>query len=183
MPRKSYPHTCQLRQCGKKFTSNSPKSKFCSEGCKQRNHRIEHGSAPDRHQGNANGARTKADQTITLICAYCEEEFTRDGNAAGNSVYCSDAHKAAAYRERQGYLLSFKMELELKIMYRNAQNGRNSWVTPRTATALIDRELIIRDTALFKTGYKLTEKGMEVAKRIADEHERQLLEGKGTRVQ
>lgn len=174
---RTYNHTCQLPQCGKKFVSGSPKSKFCSDACKVRNHRIQHGSAPDRHQGNTNGAQTKAQQVITLICEHCGKEFTRDGNAAGNSLYCSDAHKAAAYRERRGYLLSRAMEFSLKDLLRR----RGAWISPRTAAALIDRGLIKADEQN-RWAYQLTEKGQEIAQDIAFKHEHRLLEGKGTPV-
>lgn len=166
--RRTYHHTCKLNLCGKKFDSNSPKSLFCSEGCKQRHWRIQHGAAPDRHIGNANGAQTKSEQTVNLICEYCGEGFTRNGNAAGNSLYCSDAHKQAAYRDRHPSELSKAMELTMKQLFRED----SYWINPRTATALINRGLIRRENRM----YTLTEQGRPIAEAIAEQYQRRLIE-------
>lgn len=107
--------------CGVKFGAYKRTARYCSAACKQtayrrrqKEARIERAiakskansaSAASRFRERRAGitARALATKAATLSnreCIYCDRVFTADGTQGGR-IYCSNACRQAAYRERK----------------------------------------------------------------------------------
>jgi len=91
----------QCPVCEKVFHAARRDAQACSNACRQKAHRIAQGRATNRRNAAAAAAETKAAQVHELTCECCGRKFNRDGNAASNSRYCSNACKQKAYRDRR----------------------------------------------------------------------------------
>lgn len=91
--------------CGKGYRQVRSSSLYCSVACKQRAYRRradpEVGSVQRFEQRQMNIAITKQMTTKTLNCACCGRKLEVGVNHT-NLMYCSNACKQKAYRQRKG---------------------------------------------------------------------------------
>lgn len=97
-----YGKTCEF--CEKFFKPARRDARFCSDACKQKAYRRradpEVGTIHREKQRQTNIAITKHMTTKTLNCEYCGRSLEVSVSHT-NLLYCSNACKQAAYRQRQ----------------------------------------------------------------------------------
>jgi len=94
--------TCEM--CDRTFRPARSDARFCSKVCKQRAYRRrndpEVGTVHREKQRQTNIAITKQTTRKTVICPVCGHE-QQYSIVETNRIYCSDACKQKAYRQRQ----------------------------------------------------------------------------------
>ncbi len=86
--------------CGLHFTHARKGKVTCSDACRVKAARIKAGRASSYKEAHKRMVETKTSTIIEHTCEMCGKEFRRDALAA-NVVYCSNACKQRAYRERK----------------------------------------------------------------------------------
>ena len=86
----SKPRARKCKICLEKFTPKVGHGRFCSDACRQKHYRQQH----------AGESKVNPEPVVeVLYCAHCNDPFW--GSPTTGTVYCSPAHKSAAYRARR----------------------------------------------------------------------------------
>lgn len=93
-----YIFTCEC--CGDRYGAMACHAKYCSDACRVRASRIRNGRCANRREAARKAADTKAWLSDKIVCECCGEEFGRP-RSQGLRMYCSNACKQKAYRQRR----------------------------------------------------------------------------------
>jgi len=80
------------------------RGKYCSRAHKQAAYRKRHGKVltpMERALSARRGVETKRLKIAYKTCLWCHEQFRVNAFDGAQRLYCNDAHKQAAYRERK----------------------------------------------------------------------------------
>jgi hypothetical protein len=91
--------TCPV--CGDRFGHMQTHAKYCSNACRVKAARIRAGRCSNRREAAQAAVHTKHSTNHRLTCQCCQREFWGNGFDAGLRLYCSDACKQKAYRQRK----------------------------------------------------------------------------------
>ena len=104
-------HKNRCHVCHKEFVANRVDAKYCSNACRQKAYRDRQPKKDRREVAAAQLAGRRA-TTHKGKCSYCGRTFYTDGTGTGR-LYCNNACRQAAYRERKRTKL---VEAELRLL-------------------------------------------------------------------
>lgn len=97
--------------CGKPVHQNKRGTAYyCSDACKQTAYRQRHGLVADKAEHYRKIIETKRSQFVMVTCQHCDRLF-EVSQVSARTMYCSDACKQAAYRQRLAERLDYEKTL------------------------------------------------------------------------
>jgi len=117
--------------CDKTHQKNG---KYCSNACKQKAYRLrinpKSGSIPSLRERAQKAVRTKRRTKIMFVCEYCGRDVEYSIAESALRIYCSNACKQKAYRERKKRSNS---DFDNVLMWKCGDCGQKQFVEPSSA--------------------------------------------------